>query len=143
MAVILSVILLDNAGAADPSPAKPGGPPKTIETLLIERRDTLRTAVHWRDAQYASGSIDLPVVIRAKQALANAELEVARTKAERLAVRQKQIDNLRELEHVVEHRVQAGIVSEVDVLEIKAERLKAEIDLLREQGREKPAAVRP
>lgn len=128
MALPVSEVVAADAAAKAPAGAT------TTKGLMKERRDVLQSVVQWRERQYASGSVDLPLLIRAKLALGDAELDLAGSKAERLAVRQQQLDSLRELEHALKMRFDTGRVTETDLLESKAERLKAEIDLLREKG---------
>jgi hypothetical protein len=48
---------------------------------------------------------------------------------------EKRLENFRQLEEVMKKRIAGGVAEWADMLATKAERLGAEIDLLREQAR--------
>lgn len=109
------------------------------DSLLKERRDTLRQLAQDVEQCYRAGRATLDSLIRASNLLLEAELDLAKTKAERIAIYEKLVANLRQLEKAAEARHQAGApgggVSEV--LSAKADRLKAEIQLAREKEGDK------
>jgi len=76
-------------------------------------------------------------VLRASELLLEAELDLAETKAERIAVRDKLVANLRQREEAVLARYRIGAEQYDSVLQVTAARLKAEIKLLREQSGER------
>ena len=108
-------------------------PETEINKLLIEQRDTYRQLVDAVTTQYRSGTVELDNVIRAKNGLFAAELELAKTKAERIQIFEKQLDNMRELEAANAQRFEAGVATFNQLLESKAARIRAQIKLLREK----------
>jgi hypothetical protein len=122
------------AQAADPPASQNNETSKQLESLLKERRDTLRRLVDILDAQHRQGfggQEQEDVVLYASNELFDAELDLATTKTERIAIREKIVANLRQVEKRAEMRV--GVTTAKKSLEAKAARLKAEIQLLREK----------
>jgi hypothetical protein len=118
--------------AQDKPPAK--DPAAQLRSLMEERRDTLDKAVQVLLAQYRVGTVDVERLASAMSRLGEAELDFAKNKDERIAVCRKQVEVCRDFEKICQGRRDAGTVTDADVLQAKAERLKAEIQLLREQG---------
>ena len=131
--VWLCVLLLTPAIQAQ---AQPSGQDASaqLKSLMEERRDALDKAVTILSSMYRVGTATFDQVVSAMAKLADAELELAKTKDERIAVYRKQVESWRDAEKVCQARLQAGTATEVNVLEAKSERLKAEIQLLRERG---------
>jgi outer membrane protein TolC len=124
-----------DVGGSSENEKSPGtAPPSGADAAPAERRETLRQLVKAAEQHYRSGNTTLPSVIRASNLLLEAELEAAKTKAERIALYEKMVENLRELEKVAEAGYKAGVRPMDDVLEARAARLKAEIQLAREKG---------
>ncbi len=119
-------------------PAK--NPAAEVESLMKERRDALQKLVRILDSQYRMGTVDFNRVASAASKLADMELELAKTKDERIAACRKQVELCRDAEKLCQARVNAGTATEADVYEAKAERLKAEIHLAREKAGDKPTA---
>ncbi len=128
----------EKATVPDPSDAKK-------ESLLKERRDTLRELVRLTEARYRSGRATLDFVIRASNQLLEAELDQAKTKAERIAIYDKLIANLRELEKILEARQKVGAPGGdmADLLDARTARLKAEIQLSQERSASSDVGVSP
>lgn len=118
----------DETSASNPSA-------ETNWALLNERRDTLRQLVTDVEQRHRSGRATLDSVIRASNLLLDAELDLAKTKAERILVYEQQIRRLRALEKLVESRHKVGVPGgeTADLLDAKAARLKAEIQLAHEK----------
>ena len=105
---------------------------KKLNSLLAELRDTRRQIVEWIELRYRQGNASLDNVIQARIELLGAELDIAKTKAERVRVRQEQVKNFLELENLLSQRHKNGEITNVEILAVKAVRLEAEIQLLRE-----------
>jgi len=73
-------------------------------------------------------------VIRAQGDLLDAELQLAKNREDRIRILAERLKAARELETVTKHRHQAAAVSLDSWLTAKAERLQAEVDLLREEA---------
>jgi outer membrane protein TolC len=122
------------AGAGDKEEMKKGEASEQIESLLKERRDTLRRVVDVLTQQYENGSAAFESIMLASERLFDAELELAATKAERIAIYEKRVSALRAMEKFAEGRFKAGFrTTEVELLDARAARLQAQIRLLREK----------
>ena len=64
----------------------------------------------------------------------DAELQLAKNREDRIRILAERLKAARELETVTKHRHQAAAVSLDSWLTAKAERLQAEVDLLREEA---------
>jgi hypothetical protein len=135
--LVAAVVALAIAG--DAPQAQQAEISKQLEALLRERQETLGKIVEILDARYRRGigGEDTAVnLTHAKAQLYDAQLDLAKTKDERIAIREKIVANLREVERRAEARVQGGgadALLQKSLLEAKAARLKAEIQLLREK----------
>ena len=104
-----------------------------LNELLTKRRDTLKQRVDVLEQMHADGSLSLTAVLAGRDQLLDAELQLAKTKEQRLTLYQKRLDNMRALEDMVKKRYEAGQITLDSTLSARAARLQAEIDLLREQ----------
>ncbi|TWT87011.1 hypothetical protein [Stieleria varia] len=116
---------------ADNNEAAPDG---NVRQLLTERRDTLRERLDAVEASYKSGRTETTVVIAAETQLLDAELELTNQPADRIAIRERVVANMKRIEDWTRQQFDNGIALQQDVLLTKAERLQAEIELLRERG---------
>ena len=105
---------------------------ENLQSLLTERRDTLRQIVNLVESYYKQGNETLGNVIKARNDLLDAELNIANTHAERIRIRKEQVKNYRELEDGLTARHTSGEITSFEILVAKAMRLDAEIQLLRE-----------
>jgi len=112
---------------------KSGDNPAQVESLMKERRLALAKAVEIRGRQYGGGTLGFSGMAVGESQLADVELELAKNKDERIAVCQKQVELCRDVEKICQAKYEAGQVSNADLFEARAERLKAEIRLLREK----------
>ena len=135
--VLLSALFLVSATQAQAEPPAKNTATQ-VESLMKERRDVLQNIAQMLNAQYRVGTAGIDRVVSATNKLADAELELAKTKDERIAVCRKQVESCRDFEKLCQARHEVGIVTQADVLIATAERLKAEIQLLREQAGDKP-----
>jgi hypothetical protein len=136
---VAAAVVVISAIAADVPPSTPADAVKQLESLLQERRDTLRKIVEYVQAQEKTGAFDLPDAIRVSNELIEAELELATSKAQRIALQQKFVANLKRIEQFLQRSAEVGRGTDATKkhLEAKAARLKAEIQLAREKLGEK------
>jgi len=105
-----------------------------LNDLLTARRDTLQAIVNAVEVRYRDGTGQFASVADARDKYILAELELAKTKQQRIELCKKRIDNLRELEKSETVRSEKGTAKvEVKMLATAA-RLQAEIDCVREQA---------
>jgi hypothetical protein len=143
LCALATVVVVISAVAADaPPPVSPDDPAKRLESLLQERRDTLRKVVEYVDQQAERGLVDPSALAQASNQLSEAEMELAKTKAEQIAILEKRVANLSRTEAIYEKMARLAYGKDITRthLEAKAARLKAEVELVREQS--KPAANR-
>jgi hypothetical protein len=117
----------------EPAPSKTGDSAE-IKTLLVQRRDHLRKAVTAMRAEFEAGRRTLQSVFGTMKQLRDAELELARTPAERQAAHLELFKAAVEIDELLLVAFEAGRVSPTEFHAVRAERLKAEIDLRRAGG---------
>lgn len=103
-----------------------------LRALLEERRETLKTRVELIEKHVAMAGSSPESLIAARGDLLDAELELAITSHDRIAVLRRKLDNAKQLESLMQERKLAAKATEAGVLMAKADRLRVEIDLLRE-----------
>jgi hypothetical protein len=106
----------------------------TISTVTSELLETLRQWVRVNEQMYEVGAVQIETVIRSHQKLFEAQLDVAGSRSERIRILEARMQSFRELEKAVEQQHGAGRSSTSQLLATKAERLAAELALLREQA---------
>jgi outer membrane protein TolC len=109
-----------------------------IKRLLVERQKTLRAAADVVMAQYKSGQADFQRVAQAQRALLKATLDLPQPLEKRLAALRESRELAAATVKVAEALFEVGKASKADVLEAQAALLEARIELLREQGKERP-----
>lgn len=111
-------------------------PAKSVEQriadLQAERIKTLGDVVKALERMYRTGVVDLQRLLAGRSELIEARLELATTKAERLALLKEHLDLAKRDEEVAQARLRDGSGSEVDYLQARATRLQREVSLLRE-----------
>ena len=105
-----------------------------IDTLQNEYLQTLREREMLVRAAFQSGNTGLQDVIEASNDLIEAKLEFARTAEQRMALLRQRVENLRKLEETIHQYVELGQTGREDLLLARAQRMKAEIELLRAQS---------
>lgn len=122
--------------AAQPSQAEST---KDINTLMVERRDVLVKLVEILRNRHQQGIIPIDTFYQAQNDLLSVELELAKTREDRLAALNSQLTNFRSLEQRALELQKVGTRGgEPDaVLTATAQRLKVEIQILREQSVER------
>lgn len=107
---------------------------KKIVELKMKRRDTLKQRVEVLQTRTDSGELEITTVIRARDDLYHAELELVTEKAKRVKLSQQRFENLIGLEKATALRYTNGVGPIEDKLVATAARLQAEIDFLSEQA---------
>ena len=142
-----------NPTNVEPFPARTKSPPilesqpaqradaEKMNRLMLERRDVLRKIVEVLMSRHRGGignKGNFDDVYRAQSELLRAELELAKTKEDRLAVLNSQLANCQSLESLVIQMQKVGVRGGEagNVLVATAARLQAEIQILRESGTE-------
>ena len=134
VAVVLVLIIMSVAWRGTASQGRPNN--ARLESLLQQRYETLREAHAVGVANSRTGAITLNSLQRQRirQSLLEAELEITNDKAKRIAVHQQYVKDVTEFWELQLARHKFGTASSTDVLEAKAKRLKAEIQLAREEA---------
>ena len=106
---------------------------KELRVLQESRRDTLKRVEVILDSKFKSGLTTANEVLNARIPLLEAELELARSQQERIAIFEKMLEVQTEVERNLSGMVNSGGGREgagpVDLLTATAARIKAEIDL--------------
>jgi outer membrane protein TolC len=126
-AISLTVVIGAGAGDAPDTPSED----KELKTLLVERRTVLQEAVRSAEQAFRAGQSRFDAVIELRRELSHADLELATTAEERIAVRRRLVNEITALEQATEEQYKAGQATRVDCLKSTAARLQAQIDLAR------------
>ena len=101
-------------------------------TELLQERLATRTEIAKHAAQeYQRGAASLEQLQKAEQARIEAELDLCETAAERIKLLEESVALARTLEKSVLAKFERGIITTVESLQAKANRLEAEIRLER------------
>ncbi len=140
LAACLVAVATSGQPAPAPQPQEQATSERHIHDLLVQRRDTLRQLLESLQVNYEAGAgqgaATLGDLVRAREELFKAELELAQTKAERLQIHQSRLESLRQVEAIVQARYMVRTMggSADKLYAAQAARLAAEIDLAREQA---------
>jgi len=104
-----------------------------LRVLLTERREVLDKLVHKMEVFLESGRIGIDEFMDVNVELVRTELDLCRSRAERLEVLQKTVQFLTTCEGMVAKRAAAGRATEIDMGKVRAAVLGARIELAREQ----------
>ena len=115
------------------APARQENDDAAIQKLTSQRVQVLQELVDLAREKYEHGVGSLDEVIAAEQSLLNAKLESTTDADERVAIREIRVSLAKDLESQVAIRVEGGIAPRALLLNATANRLQAEIELLREQ----------
>ena len=113
------------APAAHSEPPKPPEADPLVQQLLEAARKRLQA----QRAYYEAGRITIDRYVDACQQLEMIELKTADNDAERIAIRQRHLDRLKEIETREKVEQKRGQVSKADVAEATWNRMRAELDL--------------
>jgi outer membrane protein TolC len=124
--------LFVSSGLAEPTTVVRGPDATKVTALQKERRDVLREAVKLTEEGYRNGVGEFTSIPRLTINLLNAELDLATDHAGRVAVRERMVEQFNVIEKTAAQRFESLVGDKTELLEAKAARLKAEIDLLLE-----------
>jgi outer membrane protein TolC len=100
-----------------------------------KRRDLLRQALESHLQLYRASRVEMNAVMGTSKQLLTAELDLATTKAERIAAYERQLKTAQTLVEVAKARQEAGRSTGADVLDSEAFALGVEIGLLKAGGK--------
>ncbi|HEV3120829.1 MAG TPA: RNA polymerase sigma factor [Isosphaeraceae bacterium] len=106
---------------------------ETLRALLVEKRDLLRQLVETSRRLFEGGELALEEMLRAKPALLEAELKLAETRRDRLAILEAMLGEAKQLEEVIRQRWERGEMTQTAVVNSKIFRLDAQIRLEEEK----------
>jgi hypothetical protein len=106
-----------------------------VRDLLTQKRDVLQERLDGVLKLHELGTLEKDRVLKARNDVLSAELDLAVSKADRITVLESQLQNLRERELMIARRYEEGTAQQEEKLVSKADRLSAEIALLREKSK--------
>ncbi|MGN6135809.1 MAG: hypothetical protein ACTHOU_15080 [Aureliella sp.] len=104
-----------------------------LKVLLQERCDILQRRVDTVQALVASGRAGPETVVAARGDLLDAQLALATDKAQKIEVLERKVDNAKQYEQLKQKGFEAAQSGYPEALLATAQRLEAEIELLRQQ----------
>ena len=107
---------------------------KEIKALLLERRAVLQEAVRAVERAYHAGQAQLASVTESRRELSQADVGLATTQQERLAVYRRLVEEATALEKATKTQFESGQATQIDLLKSTAARLEAQIDLARAES---------
>jgi len=128
----------------DKATATQNGAPKTddIDRLVQELVQAARARLEAQKVYYEEGRLTLDRFVDAVKQLELAELRIAKTDEDRLPIRQRFLDRLKEVEVREKAELVAGRGTVADAAEAVQQRLEAELDLkLRQKERDEMAKL--
>ena len=138
VAVLVATVALTGVSilgtAAEPA-KKPVSLESRISKLQQERLEVLEYIVKAETVAFQQGVGTADAVIRARLQLHDAQLEAATEHKERVNILAARLQHLLELEATTKKRVDVAIADRAEFMKVRSLRLKAEIDLLTEQGK--------
>jgi len=102
-----------------------------VQALLRERVATLEELAAYFEKLYKAGEVPIAVLLKAKQDVVEAELDLCETNAERIKVQEKLLALAQQTEDYFKQGTKIGAAQASDVLKARADRLKIEIALQR------------
>jgi len=126
--------LLVSSGLADPTAVVRGPNADNLTALRKERRDVLRQAAEVAAELHRNARMDPESFRRITIKMLNAELDLTPDRAGRIALRERTVEQFKMIEEMVAAQVEGARAARTDLLEAKAARLQAEIDLLIERA---------
>jgi hypothetical protein len=119
--------------ATGPTPAT--GPSPRVRELLVEYRDTLLSAEQYGESMYNAEAMSYEALGELRLARLGAEFDLAETREERIQILTALLAGAREQEQVFAQQIQAELPSQLEMLQARAMRIKAELALEREKAR--------
>ena len=125
--VLASVVVSGQRAASQPTA-------DTIRDLLKKRQAVLQEAVDVAEQCHRQGEISYVALLNLRRDLVNAKLQLASGPAQRIALYEELVENMKAVEKVMKRLHEAREAAYIDYLKSKAARLQAEIDLVRAQS---------
>jgi RNA polymerase sigma factor (sigma-70 family) len=125
----------DDKGKEAKPEAKEPAPDQKVQALLKERLAVLKEMQNRADKLYQAGQESKGELLQIKLRVLKAELDLCATDKERIAVHEKMVAVLKEIEQQVEELVKQNAAGAGAVLEARLNRLEAEIALERARGK--------
>src|SRR5690349_16473006 len=88
-----------------------GTPPNAADDLLRQRLEAAQEGAKMAQSMYQTGLADFQVVSDWQRRVSNSELAMAKTKEQRVAVLQKDLERTKTLEALAHQRVAAGMAT--------------------------------
>src|SRR5689334_18619069 len=107
--------------------------PTGVDDLLRQRLEAAQEGAKLAQNMYQSGMGDFQAVSTWQRRVISSELAMARTKEQRVAAMQKEVDRAKAAEELAKQRAAAGLAPALDSMAAKYERLDAEAALAAEQ----------
>ena len=107
--------------------------PVGADELLRHRLEAAQEGAKLTQSMYQSGLTEFQVVSTWQRRVTSSELALAKSKEQRVAALQKEIERAKTAEEMVDKRVAAGLAPALDRIAAKYERLDAEAALASEQ----------
>lgn len=134
-----TLVVAQETAAPDNESSSPAKSPNAdkIHELMILKRDTLNDYYKVVYAKYLAGQIAITEVYDAEASLMAAKLELAETDEERLELHKARVKLLKDQESKLYAYTQSGQVPAGEHLQGKSRRIAAEIELLKEEDRQR------
>lgn len=126
-ALIMVATLLTAAAPEAPSQETPDSSAKKVAELRQERIAALKAALEISTHLEMRGAVPIRNIVDARMDLLEAELDAAATEADRISLDKEALAALKQFEALAKAQKEAGKGTELDILAIKANRLKVEI----------------
>jgi outer membrane protein TolC len=104
-----------------------------LDQLLNQRQATLRQLVEVVTEEYRQGIRDFDPVVRATDRLIAADLELAKTSKDRIALLQRRVEVMKGFSAMADMKFMTGQASQSELLSARAALLDSQIQLAREQ----------
>lgn len=108
-----------------------------VAKLLQKRLEVLREIVKVQRAAYKMGQVRFDLVVKAQIDVLNAQIELAKSPIERIAIRKNLVQQAMQMEKVTKQLFDAMQVGRAELLMAQAFRLRAQADLKREELKNK------
>ena len=132
LVVLSGVSVFGSQALSGPARGKAADP--HLRVLLLQKRSLLQQLEQDREAQYRAGTGTTEQVEQAAIAVIQADLELANTRQERIALGQKWVEITAKIEKLAMSRYRAATITQTDLREAQLARLEAEIALEREEN---------
>ena len=100
-------------------------------SLQKERVETLKQALQYVTTMYEQGQVEFKATGEAQLDLLEAQLEAADSTAEQMTILKAQLDTAENLLKLAKGRFDAGVATQLDMLQAKALQLRIKVRLLK------------